>query len=181
VIEALRIVSIAERPDLIETVARWQFDEWGQLEPGDSLAARIAELSAQAAKPGGIPHTYIALDGEHPLGSASVVAQDGEAVRASPRQRDLTPWLASVYVRPTARGHGVASALVRHVMTRVAAAGVTRLYLFTDGAQGLYERLGWRVLGTDAYNGLELTIMAINLAPDDTGPRSGSLAPYVAQ
>jgi GNAT superfamily N-acetyltransferase len=167
--EALRIVSIAERPDLIETVARWQFAAWGQLEPSDSLAARIADLSRQAAHPGRIPHTYVALDGAEPLGSASVVAQDGEVVRASPRQRDLTPWLASVYVRPAARGRGVASALVRHVTAQVASAGVTRLYLFTDGAQGLYARLGWQVIGTDAYNGLELTIMAIDLTAGGAG------------
>jgi hypothetical protein len=54
--EALRIVRIAERPDSLETVARWQFAEWGQLEPSDSLAARIADLRAQAATPGRIPH-----------------------------------------------------------------------------------------------------------------------------
>ena len=158
--------SIAARADLIETVARWQFDAWGQLEPGDSLAARIADLSRQASQPNRIPSTFVALDGDEPLGCASVVEQDGEVVRASPRQRDLTPWLASVYVRPAARGRGVATALVRHVMAQVAALGIARLYLFTDGAQGLYERLGWQVLGTDRFEGLDVTIMAIDLTPD---------------
>jgi GNAT superfamily N-acetyltransferase len=159
----MHIESIAARPDLIETVARWQFDEWGQLEPGDSLAARRGELSAQVSKPGSIPHTFVALDGDEPIGSASVVAQDGEVVRASPRQRDLTPWLASVYVRPQWRGRGVATALAGHVMAQVAAMGVMRLYLFTADAQKLYERVGWQVLGTDTYNGLTLTIMAVDL------------------
>ena len=73
-------------------------------------------------------------------------------------------------MRPAARGRGVASTLVRHIMAQVAALDVARLYLYTDGAQGLYEQLGWRVLGTDAYNGLELTIMAIDLTPTDTDP-----------
>jgi GNAT superfamily N-acetyltransferase len=167
----LRIESIAARPDLIATVARWQFDEWGHLEPGDSLAARLADLGSQAAHAGRIPHTFVALEGADPLGSASVVQQDGEIVRASPRQRHLTPWLASVYVRPAARGRGVATALVRHVMAHAASLGVARLYLFTDGAQGLYERIGWHVLGTDSYGGLSMTIMAVDLVADDADAR----------
>lgn len=40
----MRIVTIAERPNLIATVARWQFDEWGQHEPGASLLTMVAEL-----------------------------------------------------------------------------------------------------------------------------------------
>ncbi|MGI8857259.1 MAG: GNAT family N-acetyltransferase [Thermomicrobiales bacterium] len=164
----MRIESIAARADLIETVARWQFDEWGYREPGDSLAARIADLSSQAAHPGRLPSTFVALDGDEPLGSASVMREDAAVFRASPRQRGLTPWLASVYVRPEARGRGVATALVRRVMAQVAALGVAWLYLFTEGARGLYEKIGWRVIGTDRYEGLEMTIMAIDLTPDAT-------------
>jgi GNAT superfamily N-acetyltransferase len=154
----VRIESIAEHPELIETVARWQFGEWGHLEPGDSLAARIAYLGRQAAYPGRIPTTFIALDGDEPLGSASVVEYDMET------HPELTPWLASVYVQPDARGRGVASALVRCVMQEVTALGVSRLYLFTESARGLYEKLGWQMIGTDYYEGFDVTIMTVDLA-----------------
>jgi GNAT superfamily N-acetyltransferase len=162
----VRIENIAERPDLIDAVARWQFGEWGHMEPGDSLEERITYLGRQVANPGRIPTTFVALDDDEPIGSASVVEQDMDISRASPAQRDLTPWLASVYVRPEARGRGVAMALVRRVMAFVAALRVTRLYLFTEGAQGLYEKIGWQVIGTDHYAGVDITIMAIDLAPD---------------
>jgi GNAT superfamily N-acetyltransferase len=162
----MHIVSIAARPDLVKTVAQWQWNEWGHREPGGSPTAWIADLDRQAANPGQIPHTFVALEGDEPLGSASVVAQDAETFRASPRQRNLTPWLASVYVRPEARRRGVAMALVRHVMAEVAALGVTPFYLFTEGARGLYEKIGWRVIGTDHYAGLDMTIMAVDLMPD---------------
>lgn len=170
----MRIVSIAERPDLIETVARWQFDEWGHLEPGDSLATRIADLRHQVKQPGQIVSTFVALEGDEPLGCAGVMEQTAEVFRASPRQRDLTPWLASVYVQPGARRRGVATALVRNVMARMVELGVGRLYLFTDGSRGLYEKLGWQVIGTDRDGGLTMTIMAIDLTPDvESGsPRS---------
>jgi GNAT superfamily N-acetyltransferase len=164
----LRIESITERANLIEAVARWQHDEWGHREPGNALAARIADLDRQAASPCRIPRTFVALDGDEPLGCASVVQEDAETFRASPRQRGLTPWLASVYVRPEARGRGVATALVRRVMEHVAAMGVARLYLFTEGARGLYEKIGWEVIGTDRHEGVTMTIMAVDLAPDAT-------------
>jgi GNAT superfamily N-acetyltransferase len=162
----VRIERITERTDLIEVVARWQFDTWGHLEPGDSLAARIADLGRQAANREQIPATFVALEGIEPLGCASVLQQDMEVFRASPRQRDLTPWLASIYVRPGMRGRGVATALVRHVMAQMAARGIPRLYLFTRGARGLYEKIGWQVIGTDHYKGLDMTIMAVDLTPD---------------
>lgn len=153
----MRIENIADYPDFIETVARWQWGEWGHLDPTDSLAARITSLSAQT-DPNRIPTTYIALDGDEPLGTASLVKHDMST------HRELLPWLASVYVTPTARGRGVASALVRHVVGQAAAMGVTRLYLYTPDAQGLYEKLGWRVMAEEHFEGHPVTIMAIDLA-----------------
>jgi GNAT superfamily N-acetyltransferase len=155
----VRIAGIAEHPELIETVARWHFGEWGHLEPGDSLAARVAYLNTQAAHPGRIPATFIALEGDEPLGSASVVEHDMDT------HPELTPWLASVYVKPDARGRGVASALVRRVMAEAATLGAPRLYLFTEGARGLYEKLGWHVIGAEQFQSVAVTIMAVDLAP----------------
>jgi GNAT superfamily N-acetyltransferase len=155
----VRIAGIAEHPEHVETVARWQFGEWGHLEPGDSLAARIAYVSTQAAHPGRIPATFIALEGDEPVGSASVVENDMDT------HPELTPWLASVYVAPGARGRGVATALVRRVMDEAAKLGAPRLYLFTESASGLYEKLGWRVIGAEEFQGVDVTIMAVDLAP----------------
>jgi GNAT superfamily N-acetyltransferase len=159
----LRIVSIADAAEHVDTLARWHIDQWGHLELGDSFEARIADLREQVRNPNVLAHTFVALDGDTLLGSASLMEQTDEVFRASPRQQNLSPWLASVYVRPEARGRGVASALVRHSMAHAASHGVRRLYLFTDGARGLYEMIGWQVIGTDRHDGLEMTIMAIDL------------------
>jgi GNAT superfamily N-acetyltransferase len=151
----VRIDNIADHPDLVETVARWQWSEWGR-DPADSLAARIASIGAET-DPDRIPTTFVALDGDDPLGSASLVADDMST------HPELTPWLASVYVTPAARGGGVASALVRRVMRQAAAMGITRLYLYTESAQGLYEKLGWQVIATEHFEGSPVAIMAIDL------------------
>ncbi len=152
----MRIENIADRPDCVGTVARWQWSEWGHLDPTDSLAARITSLRDQT-DPNRISTTYLALDGDTPLGSASLVEHDMHS------HRELSPWLASVYVTPAARGRGVASALVRHAVEQAAAMGIARLYLFTPDAQGLYEKLGWQTLATEHFEGHPVTIMAIDL------------------
>ena len=59
---------------------------------------------------------------------------------------ELSPWVGGVYVIPAARGRGVASALIGHVMSRAEEFGIRDLYLYTNGAEGLYLKLGWRVL-----------------------------------
>jgi len=152
----VRIENLADHPDFVGTVARWQWDEWGHLDPTDSLAARITSLRDQT-DPTHIPTTYVALDGDAPLGTASLVGHDMST------HHELSPWLASVYVTPAARGRGVASALVRHAVGQAAAMGVTRLSLFTPDAQGLYEKLGWRALATEPFEGHPVTIMTIDL------------------
>lgn len=158
----MRIQPIVDRPDLIDIVARWQFDEWGHRELDGSLDVLVDALRRQAASPDSIAITFVAMDGDVPIGTASVVEQTAKVYRASPRQRDLSPWLASVYVRPKYRGRGVATALVRHVTAHVASSGVARFYLFTDGTRGLYEACGWQVIGIDQHGGREMTIMAID-------------------
>lgn len=156
----VRIENIADHPALIEIVARWQWEEWGHLDPADSLAARITGLRDQT-DPDRIPTAYIALAGDEPLGTASLVRHDMDT------HRELSPWLASVYVTPAARGRGVASALVRRVVRQAATLGITRLYLYTPDAQGLYEKLGWQVIGTEHFEGHGVTIMAIDPAQEN--------------
>ena len=156
----VRIENIADHPALVEIVARWQWEEWGHLDPDDSLAARIESLRDQT-DPYRIPTAYIALEGGEPLGTASLVAHDMDT------HRELSPWLASVYVTPAARGRGVASALVRRVVQQGATLGIARLYLYTPDAQGLYEKLGWHAIGTEHFQGYHVTIMAIDSAQEN--------------
>lgn len=168
----MQIENLADHPEYVETVARWQWDEWGT-DPDDSLAARVADLRDQT-DPDRIPTTYLALDGGAALGSASLVEDDMST------HRELSPWLASVYVAPAARGRGVASALVWRVVAQAAAMGVARLYLYTPDAQGLYAKLGWRVIATEHFEGHLVTIMTIDpVAEHPLAPDPYSLLPRV--
>ena len=49
--------------------------------------------------------------------------------------------------------------------------GVVRLYLYTNGSESLYSRLGWRTFCRELYEGRSVTVMAARLAAEGAGRR----------
>jgi GNAT superfamily N-acetyltransferase len=153
-VTSMEIRSLADCPHLLPVIAQWHFGEWGHLYPGGTVDGWLDHLRTRM-NADRIPMTVVALDPRRdPIGTAALTDHDMET------HRELTPWLGGVYVVPTARRRGVASALIRHLMARVADLRIRDLYLYTNGAEGLYQRLGWRPLLREPYMGREVTIMA---------------------
>ncbi|SHF70722.1 Acetyltransferase (GNAT) family protein [Modicisalibacter ilicicola DSM 19980] len=146
---------LADSPHL-SRVARWQHEQWGRLYPETSFRAWQEELRGICGTRG-VPSVFLALEEGRPVGTASLVEDDMEV------RRELTPWLASVFVLPEWRGKGVASHLVRRVEHEARQAGIERLYLFTPDRQALYRRLGWETHEALVYRGEEVTIMTRRL------------------
>ena len=148
----MRIVPLVERPDLVEQVSIWGFDEWGHLNPGQTLEQRTAKIR-EKMNVDRVPVAFVALDeGDRIVGTASLVFDDLEG---DPRN----PWLASVFVPPEYRRKGLASALVRVVEDAARRFGYSRLYLFTTSAASLYGGLGWRALEQRDYRGEHVQVM----------------------
>ena len=140
---------------MLPKIARWHHDEWASYNPGQTLDMRIEQMQSylnQAL----VPSMYVAMENDV-LGSAAIVEYDMDT------HRELSPWLASVYIRYSSRGMGKGSQLVQYVMQRAQLAGLERLYLFTPDQQTFYERLGWNTLMNEYYHGHEVTIMYIDL------------------
>ncbi len=154
----LHLARIDDDSPHVATLAGWAHAEWGHLHPGRELEAAIASFRADCG-PAGVPSVFAAMAGERPVGMASLVADDMSD------RRELTPWLASVYVLPEWRGRGIASRLVRRVEEEALAHGHGRFYLYTPDRQALYRRLGWRDLEDRRYRGEAVTIMHRDLAP----------------
>jgi GNAT superfamily N-acetyltransferase len=148
----MRIELLADHPSLVPVVSDWHFDEWGTNDPGTTPADWASELAGRCERDR-IPITFVALVGSEPVGSTSLVHWDMET------RRDLTPWLASVYVVPAFRQRGVATALVTGALAKARELGVRRLHLWTRSAAGLYERLGWRPLVEEPYAGKTVLVM----------------------
>ncbi|UYN94190.1 MAG: GNAT family N-acetyltransferase [Enhydrobacter sp.] len=148
----MKVVSLTERPDLVDLVAGWGFGEWGHLRPGDTLEQRAARVRT-GMNADRVPAVFVALaDDGRPLGSAALVFDDLEG---DPRN----PWLASVFVPPEHRRRGVASVLVAAVEDAARRFGYSRLFLFTASAPELYARLGWRSLERRHYRGEHVQVM----------------------
>lgn len=156
----MEIVELAHHPELGPVLARWHVAEWAHLYPAWDLAAAEAEFAAMH-RPGRIPTTYLAFDGEGRtaddlLGSVSLIDDD-----ELDGYRDVGPWLASLYVVPAARGRGVGDALARLAVERARSLGVRRLHLFTAGQEAFYAARGWRTVGTAPAGSEMATVMAI--------------------
>ncbi len=153
----MQIESIADHLDLIEVIAAWHFHEWGHADPTGSVKT-WAEGLRQRTNRDRIPTTYVAMDGSELLGSVTLEDHDMST------HLELSPWLAGLYVKPTMRGQGIGTALTKHAVHSAVQMGVNRLYLYTESARGLYEKLGWLPLADDYYEGQTVTIMSFDMA-----------------
>jgi len=148
------IVSIREDPALIPVVAAWLWHEWGRRK-GRTIEMVMARLSDRLAAD--FEDTFVRLDNDVAVATASLVNADLDT------RPDLSPWLASVFVDPPARGRGHAAALVRRVEDAARLAGVETLWLHTEHAPGLYAKLGWEAVGPEMDHQFAVTLMRRNL------------------
>lgn len=154
----LTLAYLADYPAHVPQVARWLHDQFGYLSPNSTLEKRLARLRANLNR-AAVPTVLVALLGDEPVGTASLVAED---MTIRPQ---LTPWLASVYVTPAHRQRGVGRALVRRVVDEAAALGHTRLWLYTsDDRIRFYQAMGWAITEQVDYRGARMTIMALDLS-----------------
>ncbi|MGL6289129.1 MAG: GNAT family N-acetyltransferase [Silanimonas sp.] len=153
-----RVLPAREVCDRLPTLATWHHAEWSTYFPGWTTADALQELQANARSTGPVPTTLVALaeSGGALLGSVSLVDEDSPDLRAFDG-----PWLASLFVAPSARGHGLGEALVRAIVTHASQSGIARVRLFTPHHRGFYERLGWRFEARASSGGEPVDVMAI--------------------
>ena len=152
----MRIESIALHRDRVATLAAWHHAQWGHLYSHWTKGVAAAELEDHALRTSGLPTSLLAFEGEELLGSVSLVFEDAPEL-----QEHGSPWLASLYVKPEARGRGIGAALVRAALARAAEEGVGELFLFTPEHKDFYARLGWRPLARTALKGVAVDLMCI--------------------
>ena len=154
----MNIESIADHLDLLITIGKWHWDEWGHADPEGSVDTWIAGLRQRILRDQ-VPTTYVALSAQGALlGSVTLVDCDMDT------HQELTPWLAGLYVHPDFRAQGIASKLVNHATVKVRDMGYSQLFLHTSSASGLYTGLGWQIIGEEQYEGEAVSIMTSYLA-----------------
>ena len=133
---ARRLLRLADAPQHLQTIARWNHAEWGAA-AGRSLSDCVNRFRDVIKKPS--EECVIAEHEGTVLGMACLVDHDLEG------RPDLLHWLASVYVLPEFRKTGLGSALVSAVEREAGARNIKRMHLYTHTAEQLYQRLGWTV------------------------------------
>lgn len=157
VILDLKIEHLAEHMAAIPLVAEWVEQEWGHLLP-EATFETFVQSFAERTVPHRLPATWVAMMGEQVVGTASLDPYDMTT------RPELSPWLAAVYVAPHFRGQGIGSRLVQTAVQEAGVLGLSHLYLFTPDKINFYKRLGWQVVETTRYRGLDVVIMQYNVS-----------------
>jgi predicted N-acetyltransferase YhbS len=155
----MKIDLLGEHLEFLPELARLHFDEWRHFSPDKTLEDRLWKLRDLAAS-SELPFMVVAIEGNQLVGSAALVYEDMRT------RKELSPWLASVFVKPEFRRKGIATALVRHIEKSAQERGIRKLYLFTEHARDLYARLGWNDREECEYQGVNVAIMSQRLDAD---------------
>jgi GNAT superfamily N-acetyltransferase len=152
---AISVVSTSERPDLVPLVARWLWDAFWRRN-GHSFETTLQAVEASAVAQF-MPRTFIVLVDNKPVATASLASHDLE------ERPDLTPWFAGLFVEPHARGQGHAVRLIAAVEAECRKAMVPTLWLYTNTAERLYTRVGWKTVETIQHGGEPFALMRRDL------------------
>ena len=126
----IAILSLSERPDDLQTVARWIWEEWG--------TRTLEETAGQLADPPGCPPTLLAVAGAAPVGVVGFrrFQRSGESV--------LSLWINSLYVPYIYRSQSIGTTLLAEATLR-ARNFETTIYVYTS-ATSFYLRRGWSLV-----------------------------------
>ncbi len=97
----------------------------------------------------------LAAEEDHHEAAVWMVGERDEAVVATAtlQTRDGDGYLRGVAVHEAGRGTGAATLVVAAAIRAGAAAGVRMVFLLTEGADGFFDRLGFRPVGRDELPG----------------------------
>ena len=147
----MEIKYLKDSKENITKVINWLYEQWGHnYEYGKQVW--VKRINNRLEKKS-IPTTFVALEKGEAVGTASLIKHDMDT------RKDLTPWLADVFVLKDFRKRGIASELVKRVIEEAKKIGVSKLYLYSREAEELYKKLGWKVIERTEYYGEEVPIM----------------------
>lgn len=148
----VHIAPLADHPELVPTITKWIYGEWGRFDASRDFDHWLASVQRRTV-PDRVPTAVVAFADGEPVATASLIEADMDT------HPELTPWLADVFVLPEYRGRGLGSAVAQAIMDAAGRIGLKRLYLFTADAQEVYARLGWEEFAREDYHGRDATLM----------------------
>ena len=154
----IKIELLKNHPNTIPALAHIWHEVLGKVWVPDVPVERVITRFADHLKDQALPITFIALDGNLPVGMCSLRENDG--IRP-----DLNPWLGSLVVDPKYQKQGIGKMLIDVTALKAKELGFEKLYLFAfdPTIPEYYERLGWRKIGMDEFKSHPVTVMEVGL------------------
>jgi len=137
ILNDVQIINLADDIKHIEEVSFWVWEEWSR-NSGSTLDDVIYRTKHSICKDR-VPQTYIAKLNDELIGTVSLWYNDLIT------RQDLTPWLASLYIKKEYRGMGIGTLLQNKIIEVAGDLRYENLYLITD-LENYYERSGWEFI-----------------------------------
>jgi uncharacterized protein (DUF952 family)/N-acetylglutamate synthase-like GNAT family acetyltransferase len=158
-LHTFNVRNIAQTPQHWDQAAQWGFAAWAHEFPNDTVQTYLDLYSLSAGTSGRLAEPFVAVDlDDNLLGCISLVDDD-----ELPDATEPGPWVAALFVHPSAREHGVGNALLRHLYSRATELGFNQLFLYTQDKQSWYEQKGWHHVRNTALNQLPHVVMQLEL------------------
>ena len=157
----MQISELRHHREYIQPLAIWHQQEWSHLNPGESLEQRIKRMQEYLTADF-IPSMFVAHDDNSLFGSAAIVKNDMDI------HQNLTPWLASVFVKKENRKQRIGRQLVLHVLQQAKTRGIKKIYLYTEDQMDFYQKLGWKPYCKERYKNQPVDIMVFDLKLNDS-------------
>jgi len=151
----MEIKLIDEYPGHIPLVAEWLYNEWIWRLPNGSVSLAQSILTTMPDIFTGLPVAFIAIQNFEPVGVARLTIHDMDT------RKEISPWLANVYVPTQHRNKGVGTALCKTVIMKAYELGFKDLYLFTPDQESFYLRQGWKTIEVTTHRNEPVVIMKI--------------------
>lgn len=154
----IKIELLKNHPNTIPALAHIWHEVLGKIWVPDVPVERVITRFADHLKIHALPITFVALDGDLPVGMCSLRENDG--IRP-----DLTPWLGSLVVDPKYQKQGIGKMLIDVTVLKAKELGFEKLYLFAfdPTIPEYYERLGWSQICMDEFKSHRVTVMEVAL------------------
>jgi uncharacterized protein (DUF952 family)/N-acetylglutamate synthase-like GNAT family acetyltransferase len=154
-LRTFNVRNIAQTPQHWNQAAQWGFAAWAHEFPNDTVQTYLDLYSHSAGTSGRLAETFVAIDmDDNLLGCVSLVDDD-----ELPGATEPGPWVAALFVHPSAREHGVGNALLQHLNARAVELGFKQLFLYTEDKQSWYVQKGWHYVRNTVLNQLPHVVM----------------------
>jgi N-acetylglutamate synthase-like GNAT family acetyltransferase len=151
------IEPLSSHLQLLHEISATIYNEWSHLIPGKSIAD-VEESLRLRTNSDKLPIAFVAVDinGDW-VGTVSIKIHDLET------RENLSPWLASLFVKENVRNLGIGKSLVGKVYETTREINLSEIYLYTDSKEQFYGNLGWTLIERQIYHLNEISIMKYSL------------------